>query len=440
MKSKDIEYKIGVNILEDLDNLKERMSKIEQTPSFRQTSGSVSAAFTSFPQIEQKNFYKPLIVVATITAVLMTIYEALKMWISPDLTLWQSHIVTIFFAAIIAPAGAYFAFKKIEDIRIQLVSELKERINTEKELLDIQERLESRVNERTAQLSSLNGELQKEVNMRRDTEESLRKYTEELLLNRDLLQNKAEELTVANDLLREKENSLTELNKSKDKFFSILAHDLRSPFTSLLGLTEFLENEIDSLDDEEVKKIVLNISVSSKKVYKLLENLLQWSRIQTGRIDFQPEKFSINHLINDVTELYKINAAKKEITINNLLHSEIEVFADKAMLETVLRNLVSNAIKFTSPGGIVNIIAHEQTSGIIQVTVADNGIGISRKLQNTVFDIDSNPSTPGTENEKGTGLGLVLCKEFVHKNKGKIWVESIPKKGSSFHFTIPVKA
>lgn len=422
------------DILKEIGYLKKRIAEIESRGRMNILGELTSNSYAS-PENKERIF-RPLLTVSLITAALMTIYESFKQYLFPDLTLWQSHSVTILFASIIAPLGAYFAFKKINEMRHKALIEIAERKKAEEELIKSREELEQHVLLRTEQLSMLNEDLKKENRMRRDAEESLRKYTEELLINRDLLQHKAEELAIVNEQLQEGEKELTELNKSKDKFFSILAHDLRSPFTSLLGLTEFLENEFSTLDEEEIKKIVMNISVSSGKVYKLLENLLQWSRVQTGKIEFSPEIFEVNPLIDDVIGLCKINSARKNIQINNLLQSPVWVNADRHMIETVFRNIISNAVKFTNQEGTVNILARINEPGIVWFTVSDNGIGMSRERISTLFSIDTNKSYAGTDNEKGTGLGLVICHEFIKMHKSKIWAESLPGEGSSFHFTL----
>ncbi len=426
-------------IIRELDVLKDRIRNLEERNQQKKLfePEPVAEIIPSEKEV-RRNLLKPLLSVLFFTMVLMTIYEVLKQWIAPNITIWTSHTITIIFASVVAPIGAYFAIKQIEFLRLKALGEIGERVKAETALRETHDILEDRVEERTAQLSDLNAHLKKEIKMRMEAEEELRKYAEQLLINKDLLENKANELSEVNEQLQKSEGELREMNKSKDKFFSILAHDLRSPFTSLLGLSEFLENEIETLQTEEVQKIVMSISSSSKKVYRLLENLLQWSRIQTGRLDFTPDYFDPNEIVHDIVELYKINAAKKEIKISTSFEKNLSVFADRNMIDTVLRNLLSNAIKFTKTGGSIELCTNK-VENAVKISVKDTGIGISKKELISLFSLECNSTRLGTENEKGTGLGLVLCKEFVEKNKGKIEVDSKTNRGSIFSFTIPVK-
>jgi len=227
------------------------------------------------------------------------------------------------------------------------------------------------------------------------------------------------------------------LNANKDKFFSIIAHDLKSPFSALLGYSDFLVEDFDELSEDEIREYSLNINTVAKNVYELLENLLEWSRIQTGRRKFIPENFQLAGAVEKVVELFKDAAQNKKLLLTADIHHDISIFADYNMIFTVLRNLVSNAIKFTREGGKIEI-----TSGVnkefISVTVADNGVGIRKADLNKIFNITTSYSTTGTAQESGTGLGLILCKELIEKNGGTIFLESNEGKGSSFTFKIPV--
>ncbi len=228
---------------------------------------------------------------------------------------------------------------------------------------------------------------------------------------------------------------LQKLNATKDKFFSIIAHDLKSPFNSIMGFSELLIEQISEKDFDKLEKYARTILQSSEHVVHLLMNLTDWSRSQSGRMEFNPEKFGITELINDIILLFEVIAAQKGITIKREVPQNVQVFADKAMINTVLRNLISNAIKFTKPGGEIVVAATEEKDKLT-VVIKDNGIGIPHESINKLFRIDENFSTSGTASEEGTGLGLILCKEFVEKHNGIIWVESEEGKGSMFYFTL----
>ena len=230
---------------------------------------------------------------------------------------------------------------------------------------------------------------------------------------------------------------LKEANDTKDKFFNIIAHDLRSPFNSMLGFSKMLDDKFEKYDTEKKKKFINIINQGLQGTYKLLENLLTWSRSQRGTIDFNPEKLNLHLLAEETSGLLHQSTESKSINLKNKIADNIYVNADKDMLSTIIRNLISNAIKFTQKGGDISIDAKSKQQ-FIEITVKDNGIGIPKEIQSKLFDIGENTSTQGTENESGTGLGLILCKEFVEKHGGKIWVESEVGKGSDFKFTIPL--
>ena len=246
----------------------------------------------------------------------------------------------------------------------------------------------------------------------------------------------------AEQALKESEAQLRESNKTKDKFFSIIAHDLRTPFNSMLGFSELLNEKFDQYDTETKKKYTGIIYNGLQKTLKLLDNLLEWSWSQKGIIDFNPEKTSLNSLVKEKLELVNQSADNKSIQIINQIAENIYVEADKNMLATIIRNLLSNAIKFTNKHGKITIktflVPNEKHSQFIGISVNDTGVGISKEIQSTLFNIGETISTSGTEKEEGTGLGLILCKEFVEKHGGKIWVESEVGVGSSFNFTIPL--
>jgi signal transduction histidine kinase len=228
------------------------------------------------------------------------------------------------------------------------------------------------------------------------------------------------------------------LNATKDKFFSIIAHDLKNPFNSLLGFSELLKNDFDSLEKEDMRKFIDIIHDSSNHGFNLLENLLQWSRTQTGTIEFYPRLINIHRLIVDCINIYQNNANKKHIQIFNDIPEDFFLFGDKEMLSTVFRNLISNAIKFTLKNGKVKIKVQKNSRNAV-ISVIDTGVGVPEEKIRDLFKIDVQVSTMGTSNEKGTGLGLILCKEFVEKHGGKIKVESERKNGSEFKVILPVK-
>jgi PAS domain S-box-containing protein len=237
------------------------------------------------------------------------------------------------------------------------------------------------------------------------------------------------------EVLKKSEAELRELNATKDKFFSIISHDLKSPFNSILGLSNLLVEQIQGKNIGGIEEYAGIIQNSSQRAMDLLLNLLEWSRSQTGRMEFAPEYVELVALINEVTELLGESAQQKLITIHQELPRNMLVFIDKAMISTILRNLISNAIKFTRTGGRIVISAELKDAELI-IAIRDNGVGIKKENIEKLFRIDESHSTPGTQNEKGTGLGLILCKEFIEKHGGKIWVESVVGKGSTFYFTI----
>ncbi len=238
------------------------------------------------------------------------------------------------------------------------------------------------------------------------------------------------------EIIQQKNIQLEALNNEKDKFFSIIAHDLKNPFNSIMGFSELLIEQIKENDLEGIDKYAEIIQQSSHNAMDLLTNLLEWSRSQTGHMEFNPEYLELNGLINNVIALLENQAMQKSININKTTPKILTLKADKDMLSTILRNLISNAIKFTNTNGEIHINAEQKNNQTI-IKIKDNGIGINKNTLNKLFRIEENISSKGTNNEKGTGLGLVLCKEFIEKHDGKIWAESEEGKGSSFYFSIP---
>jgi PAS domain S-box-containing protein len=238
-------------------------------------------------------------------------------------------------------------------------------------------------------------------------------------------------------VLKENETKLRQLNADKDRFISILGHDLKNPFNIILGFSKLLTEDIRNLNTDEIEDIANNINKSARNSFNLIEDILMWAGAQQGKIPFKPLKLSFADICQYAVEALKQSADAKNITINYSKADHINVFADNDMLKTVLRNLVSNAIKFTNNGGTININA-EENSGNVTISVSDNGIGIKPDDLKKLFNISEFITTTGTAEETGTGFGLLLCKEFVDKHQGKIWVESELGKGSDFKFTLPI--
>jgi len=240
--------------------------------------------------------------------------------------------------------------------------------------------------------------------------------------------------------LRHIQRELEEANATKDKFFSIIAHDLRSPFNSLLGMTQYLAGGgIEELEADTAKEMLLGIHRSSKNVYNLLENLLEWSRIQTGRFVLKPELIKLSELITENLELLDVSIKEKELLILNNVQNHETAYADRNAITMVLRNLLSNAVKFTPRGGTIQVEC-STNEGSTVLSVEDSGTGIDAELRDKLFQIGHRQSRPGTEMEKGSGLGLVLCKEFVERSGGRIEVQSEAGQGSRFSFSIPTQA
>ncbi|MBK6962877.1 MAG: PAS domain S-box protein [Bacteroidales bacterium] len=248
--------------------------------------------------------------------------------------------------------------------------------------------------------------------------------------------NDINEHRLALEALRESETRLSELNATKDKFFSIIAHDLKSPFNNIVALSNLLVEQIQNNEKEGIEEFAGLIQSSSQQAMSLLINLLDWSRSQTGRLVCSPEYVDIVALIHEVMDLMNETARQKSITLSMELPRNLLAYADKTMVSTIIRNLVSNAIKFTNTGGEVTVKVERNQSDLM-ISVRDTGVGIKPEAMGKLFRIEESISTKGTGNEKGTGLGLILCKEFVENHGGKIWAESEDGKGSKFSFTIP---
>ncbi len=240
----------------------------------------------------------------------------------------------------------------------------------------------------------------------------------------------------AEEELKKYSEELKELNSSKDKFFSILAHDLKAPLHGLLGYAKILKEEEDNLEKREIKEFSASIYQLSENIYELINNLLEWSRLHTNRIEINLSSINLKTKTTEILELLQGNAYNKGIKISNTVEENLFVVTDGKILGSILQNLISNSIKFTNPGGEV-LIKSGFSNGFVEISVEDNGIGIEPEKIKKLFKIDTNFSTEGTKGEIGTGLGLILCKEFVDKLGGNISVQSELGKGSTFSFSLP---
>jgi len=265
----------------------------------------------------------------------------------------------------------------------------------------------------------------------RQIERTLGKERILLLAIEDITERKQAEL-----IIQQQNNQLKELNATKDKFFSIIAHDLRSPFQGFIGLTEMMVEDISSFSVAELSRSLQRMNSTAKDLYKLLSNLLDWALMQKGTISFHPREITLSEIVARNIEIIIKRGEQKGIKLINNVAPNQTVYADEAMLNTILRNLLSNAVKFTTRGGEVIVNAKETENNRVEISLRDTGTGMSTDLINKLFKIGEEIGRMGTEGEVSTGLGLLLCKEFVEKHGCKIWVESEVGKGSNFMFTM----
>jgi signal transduction histidine kinase len=245
------------------------------------------------------------------------------------------------------------------------------------------------------------------------------------------------ELKQAEDKIRIKNEELVKINLEKDKFFSIIAHDLRNPFNSFLGLTKLMVEDLPTMDSDDIRSIALTMSNSAKNLYNLLEELLSWSSIQIGSTNIDPVEFSVmSHIVEILQPVFEM-AEKKNIGISYVIPDDLKAYADISIVGSVVRNLTTNAIKFTPRGGGITISANPSNVNTVEISVKDTGIGMSKEILDNLFCLDNNTNRKGTEGEPSTGLGLIICKDFVEKHGGRLWVESEEGKGSTFYFTLP---
>jgi signal transduction histidine kinase/CheY-like chemotaxis protein len=235
-----------------------------------------------------------------------------------------------------------------------------------------------------------------------------------------------------------KNEELQKVNAEKDKFFSIIAHDLRSPLSSFLGFTQLMVEELPSMELADLQEMAVSMEKSATNLFRLLENLLEWAKIQRGLVPFNPEVIQLNSIVGESVEMLIESIKNKEIEITYDVPADSWVIADSNMLQTVIRNLVSNAVKFTPKGGKISLLAKATGNQSFEISIKDKGIGMSPVQLDHLFQLNNQINRPGTEGEPSSGLGLLLCKEFIEKIGGKIWVESEVGVGSEFSFTIPL--
>ncbi|HOJ62976.1 MAG TPA: ATP-binding protein [Spirochaetota bacterium] len=278
-----------------------------------------------------------------------------------------------------------------------------------------------------------NGDFDQKISFIGEFSDAFNKMTEQLKYSFIKIEEQNREL-------KEAQNVLKEANATKDRFFSIIAHDLKNPFTSLIGFSKLAFDEFDKIDKEHLKEILDMIYQSSKNIYSLLENLLLWARSQSGNIKLEPEYIDLKGIIQENLDVFSNSIKQKRITIELNLIEESCVFVDYNTINTVIRNLLSNAIKFTNFDGKIEINTKKKDlDDMLVLEIKDNGLGILEDDKSKIFAIDKKISTLGTNKEKGSGLGLIICKEFVQKNNGKIYFESEYGKGTSFFVELPLK-
>ena len=237
--------------------------------------------------------------------------------------------------------------------------------------------------------------------------------------------------------LRQYSEELKELNATKDRFMSIIAHDLKSPFGTLLGFLELIREDFEQLTKDELRNFIMMSHESAKKIFNLLQNLLEWAYMQKGQIKFEQVELKLKPLVDETTEVLHDRAKEKGIDIVNEVDNDVKIKADKSMIQTVIRNITNNSIKFTDKGGKITISSSFTDDDMVKVSIADTGIGMDEETKSKLFKLDTHHTSKGTQGESGTGLGLIICMEMVEKNGGAIWVESEPGKGSTFYFTVP---
>ncbi|MFW6370410.1 MAG: sensor histidine kinase [Bacteroidota bacterium] len=284
----------------------------------------------------------------------------------------------------------------------------------------------------------------RDIRKQKETEQKLIEQTQKLQEVNTLLkerqeeiQQQSEELKAQTDSLQEINSQLERLNKTKNKFFSIIAHDLKNPFHAILGFTDLLIDNVEDFDVSKNIELLQLIRSTTSNAYNLLENLLNWARTQTDSIKYSPDHHNLKSLIQENIAHVGGIALNKNISLTTDMNNECTAFFDRDMINTVIRNLLNNAIKYTPKGGEVTIRCKSLDSLKYKISVSDNGIGIKPENQKKLFRIDQYYSTSGTEGESGTGLGLIISKEFMNKNNGTLTVSSNPGEGTTFSITLP---
>ena len=344
--------------------------------------------------------------------------EGLKINVHVKPPFWKTHWFNALVIMFIL-FGFYFIYaNRVRNLRVQ------------------KNKLRQKVNEKTIELTKKNELLVEQADQLNETNtlleerhQRIEEQTEELTVQKDELAYQANKLSRMN-------SELKDLNEKKNRFFSVIAHDIKNPFNAIMGFVEMLKLDGKTLTTEKRNAYVEAIYTSSRALYNLLENLLLWARAQSDRVKFNPKIFPVRAIINESLFVQKENYKKKFIDVKVNLDEEIEVYADQDQLNIVVRNLISNAIKFTPENGNILIEGTIKGNEFI-LKIKDSGVGISPGDKENLFKIDKSVSTVGTDGEKGTGLGLILCKEFIENHNGKIWIESEVGKGSTFGFSIP---
>ena len=353
--------------------------------------------------------------------------------------------VLVIFLLITTFLGIFFL--RLRNLRLQKIqlerlvkirtSELEEKSKILQNQRDQLNNINKLLEERQQYIEEQSEELRFQKNKLEDSNTELNEINSLLEERQQIIEEQAEELRAQKEELQEANSNLVDLNSMKNKFFSIIAHDLKSPLGVVLGFSELLQVNMSKLPDSKKLMYSEKIYNSSRNINGLLENLLQWARTQTDNVVFEPATINLRNLMIQATTLLKDTIQSKKITIDFEDTEYPNVFADSNMIYTVIRNLLANAIKYSREGSKISVECVRKGNDMVMLSIKDQGIGISEEDKLKLFRIDRNISREGTHGETGTGLGLILCKEFVTKNGGEIWVESVENKGATFYFTLP---
>ena len=275
-----------------------------------------------------------------------------------------------------------------------------------------------------------------DITQRKQTQDEIQKYIHELHQSKTMLERYSSQLKEKNKILEESEKKLIDLNINKDKFFSIISHDLRSPFSSLIGLSDFMLTHFEEIEGDELLESLESFNRNVRNIYALLENLLAWSKIQMGKQEIETKNINVLEAVLSVLSVFNVSIKSKKITVEKDIDKDIHIFADPNMFNTSIRNIISNSIKFTPDKGKVSIIASVNNNNC-ELIIEDNGIGMDDDQMGRLFSIDKLQSRVGLLGEKGSGLGLILAKELVEANGGTVKVESEVDKGTRFTIILP---